>query len=100
GTPPVNARSYAKATVALPPVVRAAWRRLDRELDAAAAQPVGSQRDRLLHEARKDAKRARYVTEAVAGVFGEQALRSARAAEALQDALGEHQDGVVTREAL
>lgn len=98
--PPVTQAAYGRATELLPAVVRRAWKRLDRELDLAVAQPAGGERDLMLHEARKDAKRARYVTEAVAAIFGEDARRTAKAAAQLQEALGEHQDGVVTREAL
>ncbi|MCW2621253.1 MAG: domain containing protein, partial [Frankiales bacterium] len=98
--PPVTAEAYARATKVLPAVVAKAWKRLDRELDVAVAQEPGHARDLMLHEARKDAKRARYVTEAVIGVFGDVARTSAKAATRLQEALGEHQDGVVTRAAL
>lgn len=98
--PPLTAHAAQKATSALPGVVGKAWKRLDRELAAAAAEEPGHERDLMLHEARKDAKRARYATEATVPVFGKRAKRTAKAAAALQESLGEHQDGVVTREVL
>jgi CHAD domain-containing protein len=51
--------------------------------------------DEALHAARIRAKRVRYAAEAIAPVFGKTARSFARAAVALQDALGEHQDAVV-----
>ena len=57
-------------------------------------------RDEWYHEIRKAAKRLRYAGESVAPAFGEPALVLAARAEALQEALGEHQDSVVARAAL
>jgi CHAD domain-containing protein len=51
--------------------------------------------DETLHAARIRAKRVRYGAEAVAPVFGKRARAFAKAAEALQNVLGEHQDAVV-----
>lgn len=50
-----------------------------------------------LHELRKAAKRARYAAETVAPAAGERALAFAARMEAVQDALGAHQDDVVAR---
>ena len=44
---------------------------------------------------RIEAKRVRYTCEALAPVLGKRASRLARAANELQDVLGEHQDAVV-----
>jgi CHAD domain-containing protein len=54
----------------------------------------------LLHDARKAAKAARYAGESVSRVFGADATAFAQAMEAVQEALGEHQDSVLTRERL
>jgi CHAD domain-containing protein len=48
-----------------------------------------------LHATRIQTKRVRYGAEALAPVFGKRAFRSASAAAALQEVLGEHQDAVV-----
>ena len=69
-------------------------------MQAAAAHPVGTEREELLHHARKAAKQARYAGESVSRVFGSDATGFAQAMEAVQEALGEHQDSVLTRERL
>ncbi len=61
---------------------------------------AGTERDELLHEARKAAKQTRYAAEAVVVVFGKDAKRFAKAVTELQEVLGEHQDSVVTRQRL
>ena len=53
-----------------------------------------------MHEVRKAAKRLRYAAEAAAPIFGTQATNVARAAEGIQEILGDFQDSVVTRETL
>jgi CHAD domain-containing protein len=54
----------------------------------------------VLHDARKAAKEARYAGESVAAVFADDATAFAGAMEDVQEALGEHQDSVLTRERL
>ncbi len=98
--PPLTHPAFEAADQRLPKVVRRAWRRLDERLAEVDPLAPSHERDLLLHEARKDAKRARYVTEAVAPALGRHARVTAKAAEALTEALGEHQDGVITRELL
>ena len=61
---------------------------------SATALGAGSS-DAALHATRIDTKRVRYGAEALVPVFGKGAARFASAAEALQEVLGEHQDGVV-----
>ncbi len=84
----------------LPPRVAASWRKLKkrgRALDH-------SDPDEAFHEVRKYAKRARFAAEAVAPVLGSSsrkcALRFARLAKGVQDALGTHQDAVIARAAV
>jgi CHAD domain-containing protein len=50
-----------------------------------------------LHELRKAAKRARYAAETLAPAVGDRALAFAARMEAVQDALGGHQDDVVAQ---
>ncbi len=65
-------------------------RRLARVADA-APEDAGER----LHEARKAAKRHRYAVELAQSVLGPKAERTIERRQALQDALGEHQDAVV-----
>ena len=97
--PPLTDRAERRAKTELPALVRRSWRRLRAAHDAAAAAS-GEARDHLLHEVRKAAKQARYAGEAVAPVVGRRATRFAERAEAVQEALGEHQDSVVARAVL
>ncbi|MBO3089780.1 CYTH and CHAD domain-containing protein [Cellulomonas dongxiuzhuiae] len=61
----------------------------------AAVEP--ERRGRLLHDARKAAKRTRYAAELAGDVLGADARAFAAAMESLQEALGEYQDTVVLR---
>ena len=76
---------------ALPPLVRAPWKRLRATVQAAGNQPTSE----ALHEIRIGAKRLRYAAEAVGTVLGKPPSRLAAHAEAVQDVLGEHHDAVV-----
>ena len=96
--PPLLPRAGERASTALPALVRQAWKRLDRAMTA--AERAVEDQDELLHEARKDAKRARYAAEAVVAFAGKPAVAYAKAMTKLQEVLGEHQDGVVTRDVL
>ncbi|GAC1444821.1 MAG: CYTH and CHAD domain-containing protein [Mycobacteriales bacterium] len=89
--------AVAPCRAALPPLVRAAWRRLDRAA-ALALSPQALNAD--LHLARIEAKRARYATEAVVPVYGKRARRLARRAEKVQTRLGEQHDAVVAAEVI
>ncbi|WP_433218774.1 CHAD domain-containing protein [Dactylosporangium sp. CS-047395] len=72
---------------------RKALRRADGRMDAARS-------DVEKHEARKAYKRARYAAELVAPVAGGTATKLADRVTDLQDALGDHQDAMVTGELL
>lgn len=98
--PPFLPAAGEDAAKALPRLVRRTWRRLDRTLSAAVRASSGPKQDELLHEVRKDAKRSRYAAEAAQPVVGRDARRYAAAIAALQESLGDFQDGVVTREVL
>ncbi|MFD9590496.1 CHAD domain-containing protein [Streptomyces sp. NPDC059980] len=60
----------------------------------------GTDRDVALHEARKKAKRTRYAAETALPALGAPAAGLTKAMKALQGLLGDHQDSVMTREAL
>ena len=75
------------------------WRGLDRTVGEARAS-AGAEREELLHEVRKEAKRSRYAAEAVVPAFGAPAQRYARAVKKAQTSLGELQDGVAARQVL
>lgn len=76
------------------------YERLAGRMATALETPPGPDRDIAVHQARKAAKRARYAAETARPALGKPAKKFARRMEAMQDALGEHQDSVVTREAL
>lgn len=67
------------------------WKRLRAQADRVG--PDAS--DPSLHRLRILTKRVRYGAEALAPAVGKKARRTAEAAEALQEVLGEHQDAVV-----
>ncbi|WP_066587644.1 CHAD domain-containing protein [Cellulomonas timonensis] len=95
--PPLTSAASRGIDEVLLPRVDRAFRRLSRAWRAARAEQSGAQRDAALHEARKEARQARYAAETLAPVVGQDAVRSARAAERVQDLLGSHQDLVVLR---
>ncbi|MCW2790981.1 MAG: domain containing protein [Nocardioides sp.] len=92
--PPWQRAAEGRAKEVLRPLLRSEWSRF-RKRGRAALEPGAT--DATLHAARKAAKRARYVSEALVPVFGRKARRLGLAAEGVQDALGEFQDTVVTR---
>lgn len=99
--PPLTERAARPARKELCKPVRAAARRVDRALAAAAAQEGDEDAHNIaLHEVRKKAKRARYAGEALVPAFGAPALAFATAMERLQDLLGEHHDTVVLQHRL
>jgi CHAD domain-containing protein len=95
--PPLTPSAEGRAGKALARPVRRAARRLQRAL---AAVPGADDRDTAIHQARKAAKRARYVAEAAAPALGSVARRQAAQAKELQQALGDHHDSVVARAVL
>ena len=73
---------------------------LAEKLVAAADRAAGDERNHLLHEVRKSAKRIRYAAESLVPAYGEKARRIADAYEEIQTILGEHHDAVVTAQVL
>lgn len=99
--PPLTAGVDAKAKAVLPKQVRRTWRHVRRAHDAAFEPGISdAERDHLLHEARKKAKRARYAAEAVTSRFGTPAEKFASGMKDVQTVLGHVQDSVVSAEEL
>ena len=92
--PPFSDKAERPAARALPRIKKADKRvrsRLGRARAAAGDESAGE----LLHDARKAAKRHRYAVELAQPLLGADAERTIEERQALQDALGEHQDAVV-----
>jgi CHAD domain-containing protein len=98
--PPYTPAAAAPAGRAAEAVVRRDHARLSRAVAAALALPPGDPRDTALHEARKDAKRARYSSEAAEAVLGPRAAAHTARMKGVQQLLGEHQDAVMCRTAV
>jgi CHAD domain-containing protein len=98
--PPYLPAATAPAHEAAAAAVRRDHVRLRRQIEAALALPPGGERDTALHEARKDAKRARYSSEAARSVLGQYAVAHTARMKGVQQLLGEHQDSVMCRAAV
>lgn len=84
----------------LPRLLRRDAKRLRRAVEAIDRSGTREQRDASLHGARKKAKRMRYAAESAVPVLGASAKALARSAKKMQQALGDHQDAVVSRQRL
>jgi CHAD domain-containing protein len=99
--PPLTDRAANAAKPEAATLVRRSYRRVKRAAavvdadESADGDVVGH--DHPLHEVRKAAKRARYAAESVHPVVGKPAKQLAKALEAVQETLGDHQDSVVER---
>ncbi|MET8095350.1 CYTH and CHAD domain-containing protein [Streptomyces sp. NPDC005236] len=69
-------------------------------VEQALDRPPGADRDHAMHEARKKAKRTRYAAEAASPALGGPAAGLVKSMKSLQSLLGDHQDSVMTRDAL
>ncbi|MGZ4598396.1 MAG: CYTH and CHAD domain-containing protein [Oryzihumus sp.] len=94
---PLTARADKPAGTVVHALVGRNRRRLRRAARRAERADDRDQRDLALHEVRKAAKRLRYAAETARPALGKPMKKLARRAKALQDVLGEHQDGVVCR---
>lgn len=92
--PPFTERASRDAETEVRKIVKKTWQRLDKAY-AAAEKAQDPQVAR--HEARKDAKRARYAAEAAVPALGQAAQTIARGAERLQEIMGGYQDGVIAQ---
>ncbi|NUR87693.1 MAG: CYTH and CHAD domain-containing protein [Nonomuraea sp.] len=88
------------AQATLTGVAAANWARVTKAYDIAQAIEEEDEREIAMHDVRKAAKRARYTAEALRPALGKPMGRLAKHAEAVQEVLGFHQDGVVAQETL
>ncbi|MBC9724437.1 CYTH and CHAD domain-containing protein [Streptomyces sp. TRM68367] len=98
--PPLSKAAAGRPEKVIGAAVRREFARLAGLVEQALTLPPGQDRDFALHEARKKAKRTRYAAEAAVKVLGEPAAGLMRSMKSLQGLLGDHQDSVMTREAL
>ncbi len=96
GVPPLTDAAQLPCSEVLPPLVRRAWKRLSRDIEA--LDVAGPDTD--WHEARIAAKRARYACEAVEPIFGKPARRLAGLVEQVTELLGGHQDATLAASAV
>lgn len=92
--PALTPEAQQRAAVVVPALARREWRQLRKGIVALSDQPADSE----LHRIRILAKRVRYAAEAAEPIAGKIATRSADAAAALQDVLGDHQDSVTAQQ--
>ncbi|WP_026412741.1 CYTH and CHAD domain-containing protein [Actinomadura oligospora] len=92
--PPLTARARRPAAEEMPGLLDRARRRLVRKHDVLADGPEDVEIAR--HDVRKAAKRVRYAAETATPVLGADAERTRRDAKAVQTALGEHMDALIT----
>jgi CHAD domain-containing protein len=95
--PPFTDLASGNAAEVLPARVAKVWKTLRRHAQAAEDAPTTEEREHLLHDVRKTAKRARYAGESLTPAFGAPAEAFAKGVTELQEVLGAHQDSVVTR---
>jgi CHAD domain-containing protein len=94
---PVTDEGSRPAHRALPRLLRRDAKRLQRAVEHVRRVEAGDAHDAALHEARKKAKRLRYAAELAVPVLGKPATKLASSAKEVQQALGEHQDTVMSR---
>ncbi|WP_193509407.1 CHAD domain-containing protein [Cryobacterium sp. BB736] len=99
-SPPLTEAAASRADRILPQRVGKAYRQMRRLHDRAGAAGTGEEREALLHEVRKAAKRARYASEALVPAVGKDAKRFAAAMEGVQEVIGEYRDSVIAGETL
>ena len=81
-------------------LVGKAAKRLRLSHRAAKNARRGAPHESALHQVRKDAKKVRHVAESMVPVHGKRAVKVAKAAHRLQQALGDFHDGVIARDLL
>ncbi|MFF1300924.1 MULTISPECIES: CHAD domain-containing protein [unclassified Streptomyces] len=98
--PPLLKAAGGRPSKVISTAVRKDFGQLTELVERAVVLSPGADRDLAIHEARKKCKRTRYSAEAASTVLGEPAVDLARSMKSLQGLLGDHQDSVMTREAL
>jgi CHAD domain-containing protein len=92
--PALTPEALQRAAVVIPALAGRDWKQLRKGIAGLPDQPD----DLALHRIRILAKRVRYAAEAAEPIAGKVAARSAEAAAALQDVLGDHQDSVTAQQ--
>ncbi|MFF4354346.1 CHAD domain-containing protein [Streptomyces sp. NPDC001530] len=98
--PPLRKAAQGKPEKVIAKAVRKDFKKVSDLVAEALDRPPGADRDLAMHEARKKAKRTRYAAEAAAPALGKPAADLVKSMKSLQNLLGDHQDSVMTREAL
>ncbi|MEU1004180.1 CYTH and CHAD domain-containing protein [Streptomyces tibetensis] len=98
--PPLLKAAGKKPRKPIAKAVRKDFRKVAKLIERAADLEPGTDRDVVLHDARKKTKRTRYAAEAAEPVLGKPAKDVVTSMKALQNLLGEHQDSVMARQAL
>ncbi|MER6910882.1 CYTH and CHAD domain-containing protein [Streptomyces sp. NPDC000594] len=98
--PPLLKAASREPADELPRALLKEYDRLAARVGQALEMTPGPERDLVLHDARKAAKRARYAGEAATPALGGVAKRFGKRMKSVQTLLGDHQDSVVARDAL
>jgi CHAD domain-containing protein len=98
--PPLLKAAAGDPSQVIAKAVRQDFKKVADLVGQALAIPSGTDRDPVLHEARKKAKRTRYAAEVAIPALGRPATDLAKSMKYLQALLGDHQDSVMTRGAL
>ncbi|MDC0773827.1 CYTH and CHAD domain-containing protein [Streptomyces sp. HD] len=98
--PPLLEAAGGKPEKVIRKAVRKDFSKVSGLVEQALELEPGHERDLGLHEARKKAKRARYSAESAVRALGDPASGLVKSMKSLQNLLGDHQDSVMTREAL
>jgi CHAD domain-containing protein len=99
-SPPFTPEGQTPAREVIPRLLQRDAKRLRRAVDAAGLVEGPDERNVALHEARKKAKRLRYAAESAVPLLGKRAKRLAVSVKKVQQALGAHQDTVMSRRVL
>ena len=92
--------AHGRAGKVLRPLLGAEWSGFRKRTHRALTEDPGPEQEDRMHDARKSAKRVRYVSESLVPLFGGRAKRLAATAERVQVVLGDHQDCVLTQRVL
>ncbi|MDH6622484.1 CHAD domain-containing protein [Streptomyces sp. LBL] len=98
--PPLRRKAAREPKAVTAKAVLKEYDRFAGRVRAALELSPGTDRDKALHQARKAAKKARYVTEPARASLGKPAQRLGKRVKAVQKVLGDHQDSVVARDEL
>ncbi|WP_031476861.1 CYTH and CHAD domain-containing protein [Streptomyces bicolor] len=98
--PPLLEAAGGKPEKVIGKAVRKDFSEVSGLVEQALVLEPGHGRDLALHEARKRAKRTRYSAESAVPALGDPAAGLVKSMKSLQNLLGDHQDSVMTREAL